>query len=447
MGRGTQRYLIEDYLGRRARVYGGEKAILVGILPPGAAEEERETFEELRALAYTAGIFVVGQLLQRRARPDPATFIGRGKAEELRSLAEAFGADTALFNDELSPDQARTLEELTGLKIVDRTQLILDIFAQRAGTREAELAVELAQLEYLLPRLRGWGKALTNPGGGIGTMGPGETKMEIERRKVKRRIQAIRRALREADRVRELRRKRRLRSPIPKVAIVGYTNSGKSTLFRRLTGEEVLVEDKLFATLDTKVRKVALAEGRYVLVSDTVGFIRKLPHQLIPAFRATMEAAREADLLLNVLDASSPRLIEHFRAVERILAEEVFAPDEPRPPILHVLNKIDLVRDPRQEALLSELQLELERYVELSARLGWGLEGLKAAMAEILGDRWADVRALVPYDRGELLADLARLGKLEVVGGQDGGLLVHLVLPREELPRLRGVPGLVLMEA
>lgn len=447
MGRGNQRYLIEDYLGRRARVYGGEKAILVGILPLGAAEEERETFDELRALAYTAGIFVVGHILQRRARPDPATFIGKGKAEELRTLAEALGADTALFNDELSPDQARTLEEITGLKIVDRTQLILDIFAQRAGTKEAELAVELAQLEYLLPRLRGWGKALTNPGGGIGTMGPGETKMEIERRRVKRRIQAIRRALREADRVREVRRKRRRASSIPQVAIVGYTNSGKSTLFRRLTGEEVVVEDKLFATLDTVVRKMALDEGRFVLVNDTVGFIRKLPHQLIPAFRATMEAAREADLLLNVLDASSPRIMEHFRAVERILSQEVFAPGEPRPPILHVLNKIDLVRDERQEGLLAELRLELPSYVEVSARLGWGMEELRRAMALTLADHWADVRALVPYDRGELLADLARLGKLEVLGGQDGGVLVHLILPRAELPRLRGMSGLVLMEA
>ncbi|NOX44207.1 MAG: GTPase HflX [Caldiserica bacterium] len=266
MGRGSQRYLIEDYLGR-----GGERAILVGIIPPGSAEEERETFEELRALAYTAGVLVVGHLVQHRRRPDPATFIGKGKAEELRDLAAALGADTALFNDELSPDQARTLEEVTGLKIVDRTQLILDIFAQRAGTREAELAVELAQLEYLLPRLRGWGKALTNPGGGIGTMGPGETKMEIERRKVKRRIQAVRRALAEADRVREVRRKRRRSASIPQVAIVGYTNSGKSTLFRRLTGEDVLVEDKLFATLDTKTRRVALDEGRFVLLSDTVG--------------------------------------------------------------------------------------------------------------------------------------------------------------------------------
>ena len=446
MGRGSQRYLIEDYLGRRARVYGGERAILVGIIPPGTAEEERETFEELRALAYTAGVFVVGHLVQHRRRPDPATFIGKGKAVELRDLAAALGADTALFNDELSPDQARTLEEVTGLKIVDRTQLILDIFAQRAGTKEAELAVELAQLEYLLPRLRGWGKALTNPGGGIGTMGPGETKMEIERRKVKRRIQAVRRALAEADRVREVRRKRRRAASIPQVAIVGYTNSGKSTLFRRLTGEDVLVEDKLFATLDTKTRRMALDGGRFVLLSDTVGFIRKLPHQLIPAFRATMEAAREADLLLNVLDASSPRVLEHFRAVERILAEEVFAPDEPRPPVLHVLNKIDLVRDVRQEGVLSELKLEAGRYVEISARLGWGMEELKRAVAEALRDHWVDLKALVPYGKGDLLALLGRLGKLEVLGDRDGGVLVHLVLPSAELPRLRGIPGLVLME-
>ncbi len=444
---GGHKYLIEDYLGKRARVYGGERAVLVGIIPLGSAEEEWETFDELRALAYTAGVLVVGHLTQRRSRPDPATFIGRGKAEELRDLAAALGADTAIFNDQLSPDQARNLEEITGLKIIDRSQLILDIFAQRAGTREAELAVELAQLEYLLPRMRGWGKALTNPGGRIGTMGPGETKMEIERRKVKRRIQAIRRALKEADRVREIRRKRRKSSHLPQVAIVGYTNSGKSTLFRRLTGEDVLVEDKLFATLDTKVRKVALEAGHFVLLSDTVGFIRKLPHQLIPAFRATMESAREADLLLNVLDASSPRVMEHFRAVGRILAEEVFSPGEPRPPVLHVLNKVDLVRDSRQEGLLEELKLELGNYVEVSAKHGWGMDELKRAIIEALGDRWVDLKALVPYEKSGVLGVLGKLGRLEVIGNGERGIVVRLVVPSSELPRLKGIPGLVLMEA
>jgi GTP-binding protein HflX len=231
------------------------------------------------------------------------------------------------------------------------------------------------------------------------------------------------------------------------VAIVGYTNSGKSTLFRRLTGEAVLVEDRLFATLDTKVRKIALDEGKFVLVSDTVGFIRKLPHQLIPAFRATMEAAREADLLLNVLDASSPHVLEHFRAVKRILAEEVFTPDEPRPPVLHVLNKIDLVQDARQEAILEELKLEAGCYAEISARLGWGIDELRNAMAEALKGHWVDLKALIPYEKSDLLATLGSLGKLEVLGDRDGGVLVRLVLPSTELPRLRRIPGIVLMEA
>ena len=443
MGRG-KRYLIEDYLGRRARVYGDERAILVGIIPPGAGgAEEWETFGELRALAYTAGVSILGHLVQRRARPDPATFIGKGKVRELRALAEALAADTAIFNDELSPDQARNLEELTGLKIIDRTQLILDIFAQRAGTKEAELAVELAQLEYLLPRMRGWGQALTNPGGGIGTMGPGETKLEIERRKIRRRIQRIRRELVEADRIRATRRKRRQRSGIPLVAIVGYTNSGKSTLFKRLTGEEVLIEDKLFATLDTVVRRMDLGGGRWVLVADTVGFIRKLPHSLIPAFRATMEAAREADLLLNVLDASSPRILEHLRAVERILAEEVFSPGEERPPILHVLNKVDLVRDPAQEELLAQARAELSRHVSISARNGWNLDGLREEIARILSSRWAEVEFLIPYERSHLLRSLGDMGQLRVLGSRDGGITARLVLPREELPKLEAFRDLI----
>ncbi len=438
MGRkGKYLPLIEDYLGRRARLYEAERAILVGVLPPGRTSwEDEELLEELAALVRTAGAQVLAKVVQRRARPDPATFVGRGKVEELAALARDLSADVLVMGDELTPAQARNLEEATGLKVVDRSQVILDIFAQRAGTKEAELAVELAQLEYLLPRLRGWGKALTDPGGGIGTRGPGETRLEQDRRKVKRRIQAIRRRLSDADRVRELRRKRRRGLGVPQVAIVGYTNSGKSTLFRALTGADVLVEDKLFATLDARVRRAVLPGGRWALVADTVGFIRRLPHQLIPAFRATLESVREADLLLVVLDASSPFVLEHLAAVREVLAEQVFG-DAPFPPQLYVLNKVDQVRTPDQEALLSRLRLEVAPSVAVSALFGTNMDALKEELSVMLTGHFARVHVRIPQGRGDLIPFLSRLGDLQGVEWVGGEGLAELTLPRARLGRLR----------
>jgi GTP-binding protein HflX len=294
MGRGLKRLVIEDYLGERARIRGGERAILVEVVPPGVDPLER--LAELVALAQTAGATVVATTVQRRERPDPATYIGKGKVLEVQALARERCADTLIFGIELTPAQARNLEEYTGLKIIDRSQLILDIFALHAGTKEAALAVELAQLQYLLPRLRGWGQVLSDTGGIVGTMGPGETRLEQSRRAIKRRIQTILRELKEAERGRDVRRSRRRRLGLPQIALVGYTNSGKSTLFNALAKADALVADKLFATLDTKVRRMLLPDGRFALLADTVGFIRDLPPQLIPAFQKLARALRRPDL-------------------------------------------------------------------------------------------------------------------------------------------------------
>ncbi|MBC7092397.1 GTPase HflX [Candidatus Bipolaricaulota bacterium] len=375
---------IEDYLGRRARVYGQERAILADVLSPQPEVDPDERMAELAALARTARVVVMAQLVQRRARPDPATFLGWGKAGEIRDLAAELGADTLIVGAAISPAQARNLEEATRLKVVDRSQLILDIFAQRAGTKEAALAVELAQLEYLLPRLRGWGQALTDPGGGIGTRGPGETRLEQGRRAVRRRIQVIRGELARAHQARDIRRRRRRKVGPPEMVIVGYTNSGKSTLFNQLTQSDVLVEDKLFATLDTRVRRAPLPGGGVVVVTDTVGFIRDLPHQLVPAFQATLESVRDADLLLLVLDASSPSAPDHLRVVRRVVAEEILRPGEPHPPILHVLNKIDLVKSEAQQARLAALQLEAIPHICISAKTGDNVPALKRALAALL---------------------------------------------------------------
>jgi GTP-binding protein HflX len=383
---------VEDYLGRRARVYGGERAVLADVIPPGSDGAER--LAELASLATTAGVHVLATSLQHRPRPHPGTYVGRGKAEEIRDQARDLGADTVILGSEVSPAQARNLEEATGLKVVDRSQLILDIFAQRAGTKEAALAVELAQLEYLLPRLRGWGQALTNPGAGIGTSGPGETRLEQGRRAIRRRIQSVRSALRKVSQDRIVQQARRRRVGPPEIAIVGYTNSGKSTLFNRLTGCNAPVEDKLFATLDTRVRRITLS-GRDALLADTVGFIRDLPHQLIPAFQATLGAVGDAAALLLVLDGTDPAVDEHLRVVREVIAA-IVGPDSAPPPVLHVLNKLDLVATPEQEARLAALQVETVPCVALSARTGRNVSTLEAALASLVVSRTSPAAPSVP---------------------------------------------------
>lgn len=387
-GRGLRRLVIEDYLGQRARIYGGERALLIEVVPPGIDPAER--LSELSALAETAGVVVVGTMVQRRDRPDPATYIGKGKVLEASELARNLAADTLIFGVELTPAQARNLEEFTGLKIIDRSQLILDIFALHAGTKEAALAVELAQLRYLLPRLRGWGKALSDPGGIVGTMGPGETRLEQSRRAIRRRIQALERELKEAERAREIRRARRRRLGPPEIAILGYTNSGKSTLFNALTRGDALVADQLFATLDTKVRRTLFPNGRVALLTDTVGFIRDLPPQLIPAFHATLEAVREASLLLFVIDAASPAAFEHLAVVRRVVFQEVLRPEETRPPVIYVLNKMDLLATSEAWARAESLLSQAQPGILVSAKTGENLAELRHLIAEHLPRRPAE---------------------------------------------------------
>jgi len=375
--------LIEDRLGERARLGVGERAILVGLdLGQRADWQERESIEELIELARTAGLEVLRTILQKRDRPDPAFFIGKGKADELRELAAKADAHVIIFNDALTPAQARNLEERIQRKIIDRAQLIMNIFAQRARSKEAKLQVELAQLEYLLPRLRGWAQALGQPGAGIGTRGPGETRLAQERHAIRQRTHTLREQLAKAEQERAVRRKLREKRKIPQIALVGYTNTGKSTLLRALTGTETFVEDKLFATLDPLTRQMCLPDGRLAVVTDTVGFIKKLPHELIPAFASTLEAAQTADLLLNILDVSNPNLFDHWRTIVEVL-NSIFK-NGARPPMLNVLNKIDRLQTLEDRQRLEEACQTIPNVVVISARERMGIEELKGQIARCL---------------------------------------------------------------
>lgn len=400
--------LIEDRLGERARVYGEERAILVGIAD-GSPDEEA-TFRELESLADTAGIATLATVVQNRRRPDPATFVGRGKVEEVKAAAAELEADAIIFNHELSPAQGRNLEEALGRKVIDRTQLIMDIFAQRATTKEARLQVELAQLRYLLPRLRGWGTALTRIGGGaaggVGTRGPGETQLELDRNKINRRIHTLEKRLVKATAERGVRRKRRMKSDVPRVALVGYTNSGKSTLLNRLCDADAFVGDKLFATLDAIVRRGAIANGRVALFADTVGFIRDLPHHLVPAFSATLETAQHADLLVHVVDVAKPTWEEDHRSVLEILEQEVFHEQEDRPETLNVLNKTDLCPGGAPEGIDG---------VPVSALVGTGIERLKGRIASIVYPEERAVAFTFPLGAVHKLTPLTVSGRAQIV--------------------------------
>jgi GTP-binding protein HflX len=416
-----RRPLVEDRLGTRARVYGNERAILVGIDHGHAGEG---LLSELEALTETAGIVTLATVVQKRGRPDPATFIGKGKVEEVLAACDELGADAVIFNDELRASQTRNLEDALGRKVIDRTQLILDIFAQRAASKEAKLQVELAQLRYRLPRLRGWGQALTQTGGGIGTRGPGETQLEIDRNKITRRIHALERRLRKAAEERSTRRKLRSHGDLPQVALVGYTNSGKSTLLNRLCASDSLVEDKLFATLDTMVRRGPLGDGREALFIDTVGFIRDLPHHLVPAFAATLEAVRYADLVVHIVDIARPSWNEDYRSVLDTLEREVFKDGDVRPPVLNALNKTDLCPEGAERDLPG---------VRISARDNVHIDELLEAIADILYPADREVEVLVPYatlGRFGSLRDPRRVRSLEYT---DEGAHVRVLLSPAEL--------------
>lgn len=418
----------EDRLGERARIYGKEKAILVALQTPGSRVDD--SLRELEDLAYTAGIPSLLEVVQNRTRPDPSYFIGKGKASEVKAAAHELGADVVIFADELSPAQARNLEDKIKTKVIDRSQLIMDIFAQRAATKEARMQVELAQLRYLLPRLRGWGTSLTRLGGGIGTRGPGETQLEIDRSKINRRIHAIERRLAKAKAERALKSKRRRSGPLPCIALVGYTNSGKSTLLNRLCKADVLVEDKLFATLTTTVRRGEVAPEQWALFIDTVGFIRSLPHHLVPAFAATLEVARDADLILHVVDVSHPTCNEDYASVVSTLDHEVFPDDSFRPPIIDVLNKVDLVE---RESVDTG---PFHKPVFISAREGTNMDGLYTRVQEAIAQGKDTVSLLVPYPLTRELHLLSQRERVTVLSYNKDGVEIEASLLQHDLQRL-----------
>ena len=425
--------LIEDRTGLRSRIYGRERAILVGVVAD-RSPEEREIMEELVELSRTAGVDVLRVVTQRRDRPDPSTFIGEGKAQQLQKLAEESGADAIVFNDSLTPAQGRNLEDRIGVKVIDRAQLILDIFAQRAESKESKLQVELAQLEYLLPRLRGWGEALGQMGAGIGTRGPGETRLEMERQTIEHRIHDIKDRLEQAAKERRLRRKRRDKRAIPEIALIGYTNTGKSTLLQALCHTQTRVENKLFATLSPKVRQATLPDERHVVFVDTVGFIRKLPHQLVPAFRATLESAQDADLLVNVLDASSRSVLEQARTIQAVLSD-LFG-DKPRPPMLHVLNKVDRLTSDDDLRRLREVRMQLSPLVEVAAIEGLNVDGLLNEVSRLLASHRERVRVEIPYKQAGLVEKLHDWGRVHDERYEDERIVIEADLDEAQIGSL-----------
>jgi GTP-binding protein HflX len=404
-----------------------ERGFVLAVLAPGV--DPAEELEELHELARTAGVVPVGELVQHRPRPDARTYVGKGKLEELKGAYRGSGAESLLVDDELDPVQQRALENALSARVVDRTQLILDIFAQHAVTAEGKLQVELAQLEYNLPRMRGLWQHLERLGGGVGTRGPGESQLETDRRLARRRLSVLRGRLRGLRRQRETRRKERGRTQTPTVALAGYTNVGKSTLLNALTDADVSVENRLFETLDPTTRGFE-HDGRRYLVTDTVGFIRRLPTQLVEGFAATLEETLVADLVLHVLDASAPeeRLETMLRSVQGVLAEIGAA----ELPVELVLNKIDAV-DPLGRRRLAN---SFPEALQVSALTGEGLDELRARIADRFADRYEPVELLVPHEQGRILAQLYGLGApIEEREDRADGVLLRARLPRSEQRR------------
>ena len=384
-----------------------EKVVLVGVWTEGSAQDAENSLKELAALAETAGSEVMEGLIQRRDKPDSATFIGSGKVKEVREAVVATGADTVVCDGELSPAQLRTLEQKVKVKVIDRTALILDIFAQHAKSREGKAQVELAQMSYMLPRLRGWGETLSRQAGGtggIGSRGPGETKIETDRRRINDKMAKLRREIKEMKTSRDTKRSERRRNNIPSVAIAGYTNAGKSSLLNHLTGAGVLVENALFATLDPTVRKTQTADGRIYTLVDTVGFVRHLPHQLIEAFKSTLEEVSEADLIVHLVDGSHPDPMEQIRAVREVIDEigggqimEIIA-----------INKADIAKP---EVVMELLRKESNAYA-ISARTGYGVETLVKAIEAALPKPKVEINVVIPFSRGDLVSAVHERGEI-----------------------------------
>lgn len=405
-----------------------ERAVLVGLNADCFTAEQTataESLEELEDLLETAGGFCTGKVLQNRHTPDSHSFIGEGKAQEVRMLVEATASTMVIFDNELSPGNIRALEEIIGVMVLDRSALILDIFAQRAKTKEGRLQVELAQYQYLLPRLSGMGASLSRQGGGIGTRGPGETKLETDRRHIRERIARLEDELEQVRKVRAVQRERRMKNAIPVVAIVGYTNAGKSTLLNQLTGAGIPANNRLFDTLDTTSRQLKVSDNLDVILSDTVGFIAKLPHHLVNAFHATLEELEYADLLLHVIDVSDPNLEEHVAVVDRLIAKLA----KPDTPVLRCYNKADLV-------YTEDIPVGKD-CVAISAKKGKNMDGLLKAIEEALGHSRHHVILCFPYAKGgmvETLHDNAQVKKVEYT---DQGIEVETILDAILYGRLR----------
>lgn len=410
-----------------------ERVVLVGVWTEGTAADADASLAELAALAETAGSEVLEGMIQRRDKPDPATYIGSGKAAELRQVVIATGADTVICDGELSPAQLTALEKIVKVKVIDRTALILDIFAQHATSREGKAQVSLAQMEYMLPRLRGWGESMSRQaggraggaGGGVGTRGPGETKIETDRRRIRERMSRLRREIKDMKQVRDTQRSQRRGSEVPSIAIVGYTNAGKSSLLNALTGAGVLVQNALFATLEPTTRRGEFDDGRPFVLTDTVGFVRHLPTQLVEAFRSTLEEVVDADLLVHVVDGSDVNPLAQIEAVRQVIGEVQADHHAPPAPELLVVNKIDAA----SELMLAQLRRALPGAVFVSAHTGEGLDRLRARLGELVEPREVAVDVTIPYTRGDLVARLHDEGRVDATEHAEDGTRVKARVP------------------
>jgi len=410
-----------------------ENVVLIGVYSQGSLQDAENSMREMAALAETAGAVVLDGLLQRRPHPDASTYFGKGKAQELADVVAALGADTVIADTELAPSQRRALEDVVRVKVIDRTAVILDIFSQHAKSREGKAQVELAQLEYLLPRLRGWGESMSRQAGGqvggtgagMGSRGPGETKIELDRRRIHTRMAKLRKQIAGFKPAREAKRANRRRNSVPSVAIAGYTNAGKSSLLNRITKAGVLVENALFATLDSTVRKSVTADGRLYTLADTVGFVRNLPHQLVEAFRSTLEEVADSDVIVHVVDGSHPDPASQLATVRDVIGE-VGARELPE---IVVFNKADLIA-PDDRLVLRGLE---PGAIFASARTGEGIDEVLAAISRLLPDTSIEVELVVPYDRGDLISALHERGRvLSTEYAEEGTRVTARIQPEYE---------------